>query len=174
MVIFFVLKSRKGTVSAWHSFALLPCAALPNGCDATTTCSQVDMLKQLFSFYQRKTSYYPVALQPPLSNLSGKHSKFLEIRSYICTKIIVLDDDSDIINNFTWRRNSTKIQKGCRLSCRFAFGCVEAKRMKGSFSDQQSCLSWTRIASRGFQISILSFNWLACGWYTEIEGLIDG
>ncbi|GFU56147.1 hypothetical protein TNCV_712091 [Trichonephila clavipes] len=26
---------------------------------------------------------------------------------------------------------------------------LRAKRMKGSFSDQQSCLSWTRIASRG-------------------------
>ncbi|GFX24956.1 lithocholate 6-beta-hydroxylase [Trichonephila clavipes] len=28
---------------------------------------------------------------------------------------------------------------------------LRAKRMKGSFSDQQSCLSWTRIASRGFR-----------------------
>ncbi|GFX11681.1 hypothetical protein TNCV_4340271 [Trichonephila clavipes] len=27
---------------------------------------QVDMLEQIFSFYLRKTSYHPVALQPPL------------------------------------------------------------------------------------------------------------
>ncbi|GFU99133.1 hypothetical protein TNCV_1228471 [Trichonephila clavipes] len=46
---------------------------------------------------------------------------------------------------------------------------LRAKRMKGSFSDQQSCLSWTRIASRGFRSLFFRSTGLGCGWYTGIK-----
>ncbi|GFX69675.1 hypothetical protein TNCV_1770441 [Trichonephila clavipes] len=46
---------------------------------------------------------------------------------------------------------------------------LRAKRMKGSFSDQQSCLSWTRIASRGFRFLFFRSTGLAWGWYTGIR-----
>ncbi|GFU97742.1 hypothetical protein TNCV_2532151 [Trichonephila clavipes] len=40
---------------------------------------------------------------------------------------------------------------------------LRAMRMKGSFSDQQSCLSWTRIASLGFRSLFFRSTGLACG-----------
>ncbi|GFX54961.1 hypothetical protein TNCV_3318781 [Trichonephila clavipes] len=46
---------------------------------------------------------------------------------------------------------------------------LRAKRMKVSFSDQQSCLSWTRIASHGFRSLLFRSTGLACGWYTWIR-----
>ncbi|GFU86485.1 hypothetical protein TNCV_402591 [Trichonephila clavipes] len=63
----FVLKSRKGPSLRGISFALLPCE---QRCSADVMLQrhvlQVDMFGAVFSFYLRKTSYYPVALQPPL------------------------------------------------------------------------------------------------------------
>ncbi|GFV26267.1 hypothetical protein TNCV_1405631 [Trichonephila clavipes] len=65
-MVTFVLKSRRDRLCV----ALVLHFFLAQRCSADVMLQrqvlQVDMLEQLFSFYQRKTSYYPVALQPPI------------------------------------------------------------------------------------------------------------
>ncbi|GFX62901.1 hypothetical protein TNCV_1099941 [Trichonephila clavipes] len=105
-----------------------------------------------------------------LSNLSGKLSEFLETGSYVWHKIIVLDDYRISLTTSLGERNSLpKFRKAAVCPVISHLAVLRVKRMKGSFSDQQSCLSWKRSASRGFRSLFFRSTGLACGWYTGIR-----
>ncbi|GFU72107.1 hypothetical protein TNCV_3858791 [Trichonephila clavipes] len=67
------------------------------------------------------------------------------------------------------RNSLSKFRKAAICPVVSHLAVLRAKRMKSSFSDQQSCLSWTRIASRGFRSLFFHSTGLACGWYTGIR-----
>ncbi|GFU31619.1 hypothetical protein TNCV_3282771 [Trichonephila clavipes] len=102
MRVTFVLKSRRDrlcVVLVLHFFLAQRCSV---DVMLQRHVLQVDMLvADSFSLFICVKLPTILLLYNHLSNLSGKLSEFLEIGSYLWNKIIVLDDDSDIIDNST-------------------------------------------------------------------------